>query len=253
MRNCRVIGAVALTLVFAALGCSSSTTRTAAAEDISWLSARTDGDQALVIVYAGAPLQTGPTCTRTYGGEVTETAASVTVTVAAGPERIPAGGCASDAKTATITVDLTQPIGDRQLIDGATGEQHNVFDGSTLAAPAWLPEGWTGGEIGTADAAAVTWTRNWGLPGTEGLAPCTLSGVSLTEGDPSVVFGGRPQPAAAATSPQTAERLIGPLSVELLWTTDGRAYDLRSISRCAEADPPSTETIETVDHIAQSL
>jgi hypothetical protein len=54
----------------------------------------------------------------------------------------PGHGCADVGYGRTISIELPEPLRDRLVLDGATGEQRPVIDAGLLLTPSWLPAGY---------------------------------------------------------------------------------------------------------------
>jgi hypothetical protein len=99
----------------------------------------------LTLCFTGGP--PGPPdepCARAYQASAAVSGDRMTVTVwellAA---RLPPGhGCADVGYGRLATVELPEPLRDRPVVDGATGEERPVIDAALLLTPSWLPGGY---------------------------------------------------------------------------------------------------------------
>lgn len=98
-----------------------------------WDRARTSDDDRLITIdfVGGAEYDSANFCTVRYDATATETDETVTVVVSGWspppptPTSIPMG-CAAMGSPRTVSVRLNEPLGERSLINSATGEAHPV-------------------------------------------------------------------------------------------------------------------------------
>lgn len=146
----------------------------------AWNAARTSGDgRSILLVFTGGPdFDPADPCSYSYRADVDEADDAVTiglVAMAAPPRTLSSDGgpmsiCPSLGYPRDLTVDLEEPVGDRQLIEARTGDTTPPFDGSTLVHPGWIPEGWVFRGEGAAfpeGDTSQTWSQGWGAPITE--------------------------------------------------------------------------------------
>ena len=166
---------------------------TIAPEDIGpelpaqWTGVRTDGSALIITFYGAAPVSDpNDPCESDYRPVLDETAQAVTVTmhgthVDACPEDIAYGR--------TVRVELAQPLGARQLTNGATGRAELAFDGARLLQPGWLPDGWQQIADRPSDPGrpglVLAWQIGWGDPTTVTSCGAEVSPVTLTVGSAS--------------------------------------------------------------------
>jgi hypothetical protein len=220
----------------------------------AWTGARTsrDGLSVLVFFVGAAEYEPSQPCTMRYVPVLYESEAEVRVTVRG--EHPPTADdmvlCPLAGYPRSVTVDLAQPFGDRSLV--AVGEPREVFDGSTLAEPRWIPEGWlfNSESPGSFDGGATSWIRSWTPPAPSGAGACPLgaSGLALLEGSPDVIdrsaspvepsiTGTYDINGSTATSAVQSNRdLTG-----LAWTIGNRGYLLSSAPACDGDQPPSLD------------
>ncbi len=118
-------------------------------EPVSLSGARTDGRRGLVLSFSGAAPVTDrkDSCQLDYDATADEGRATVRWRCARVTERStgPAApeAASSSASAGWSTVRLDRPLGERTLVDAATGDPVPVFDGATLLRAGWLPAGWS--------------------------------------------------------------------------------------------------------------
>ena len=222
----------------------------------AWTGARTSAvGQSLLLFFVGAAAyEPGQSCTMRYVPVVEETETEVHVVIRG--EHPPA----ADATTActlvgyprSVTVELAQPFGDRTLV--ALGQSRRVFDGSTLAEPRWIPDGWqpSSESPGLLDpGTATSWIRSWVPPvPPPGEGSCLLgaSGLALLEGSPDVVNRSTPPAEQTFTGTHDINGSSATSSIQtnrnitrLAWTTGNRSYLLSSSPACDGDQPPSLD------------
>lgn len=222
----------------------------------AWTGARTSAvGQSLLLFFVGATeYEPGQSCTMRYVPIVEETETEVHVMIRG--EHPPA----ADATTActlvgyprSVTVELAQPFGDRTLV--ALGQSRGVFDGSTLAEPQWIPDGWqpSSESPGLLDpGTATSWIRSWAPPvPPPGEGSCLLgaSGLALLEGSLDDVNRSTPPAEQTITGTHDINGSSATSSIQtnrnitrLAWTTGNRSYILSSSPACDGDQPPSLD------------
>lgn len=224
----------------------------------AWTGAQTsaDGSTLLLFFVGAAEYRIGDPCTARYVATVTESATEVRVAIHSGQPARPDGavdGCRSIGYSRSLTVELAQPFGDRDLV--VLGEPRSVFDGSTLARPKWIPDGWEDGPEQPAgigpDLAA--WSRSWAPPHPEPIDGACVPGSSgflLFEGSASIVDAlplevGETEAGTYDVNGSNATFSTQPdLGVtRLTWTSDERGYVLKSSPTCVGDEPPDLDTM----------
>jgi hypothetical protein len=99
----------------------------------------------LTLYFVGAP--PGPPhdpCAHAYAATAEPTTETVTVTLREqpAPPRSPGHVCTAIGHARTVSVDLPEPLRDRPVVDGATGEQRPIVDAALLLTPSWVPPGY---------------------------------------------------------------------------------------------------------------
>jgi hypothetical protein len=215
----------------------------------AWTGARTSRDGLILSLFfvGAADFEPGQPCTMRYVPVVDETASEVTVAIRG--EYPPAAAndamvCAAIGYERSVTVDLAQPFGNRTLV--ALGQARGVFDGSTLAEPQWLPDGWQPGpeSPGLLDPDRTSWRRSW-RPAGETSCPLGTSGLALLEGPPDVVSRSNPPDDQAVTGSHDINGTTATETVQanrnitrLAWTVGDRSYALSSAPACDGDEPP---------------
>ena len=153
--------------------------------------ARTDGDRKLVLGFTGGSptLEASDPCWQGYRPEATESDDRVTVVIRVLQSSTPFPdnyACTMEAYARTTEVTLRRPLGQRVLVDGATGAEQRPFDGTTLLRPRTLPAGWDLRREGPGltMAGALSWSRTWGPPPEpprNGTCAETVTPVTLTQ------------------------------------------------------------------------
>ena len=105
---------------------------------------RGDPDR-LTLYFTGSP--PGPPddpCARSYQATAAVNGDRMTVTLRelSAASLPPGHACAAVGYEGTATVELPEPLRDRLVLDGATGEQRPVIDAGLLLSPSWLPVGY---------------------------------------------------------------------------------------------------------------
>lgn len=116
---------------------------------VSWDGARTASTpRQLVLSFIGGPA--GPSdapCWKGYRPEVRFEAQRVVITLRSfhsppRPEPAAPIGCTLQGHPRTVTVELSEDIAGRDLVDGVSGETRPVFNGSLLLEIGWRPKRW---------------------------------------------------------------------------------------------------------------
>lgn len=154
---------------------------------------RTDGDRGLLLTFLGGPPPTDATdpCAKSYRPEVVESAGRVVITIRTLPPTalLPREFfCTSIGYVRTASVRLDRPLGNRALVDGATGLQRSPFDGRTLLTARVLPDGWDLREEGPAGfdtpEPSARWRRRFGppaVPPSGGRCADTVTPVTISQ------------------------------------------------------------------------
>ncbi len=219
----------------------------------AWTGARTSVDEtSLVLFFIGAAeYEPDQPCTMRYVPVVEETDTEIRVLIngehPSAPDATVPIACTMEGYPRSVNVHLSNPFGDRTLV--ALGQPRGVFDGSTLAEPQWLPDGWQADDEspGLLDPDGTSWTRSW-RPDGEGACPLGTSGLSLLEGPADVVSrlnpladqtvsGSHDINGTTATETVQANRHI----TRLAWTVGDRSYVLSSAPACDGDEPPSLD------------
>jgi hypothetical protein len=214
-----------------------------------------------VLLFVGAAeYQAGDPCTMRYVATVEESETEVRVAIHG--ERPPGRAvCRLLGHWRSVTVDLSQPFGDRELI--VFGAPRDVFNGSTLAQPRWTPDGWQEGHeqpAGLGAGPSASWSRTWAPPQPEprdGACVPGKSGFILFQGAPGIVDEFPPEPGETvidtfdvdgATATYSTQDALG--IARLAWTISNQGFVLKSSPACAGDEPP---TIETMLRFARNL
>lgn len=206
--------------------------------------------QSLVVTFiGGAPYVSGEACTVAYRAEVTESAGEVTVQLFS-----IGGGAFGDSETVVCTlqgysrsveIGLDAPLGDRTVFEEESRRLLEVFDGSLLAEPTWMPEDWTllSEQAGFPNPeTAAYWQRTWGAeppPPTGDSCTPSDSPVSLTQG-----LASGPERDVSFLQPVSTHDVNGasatyyeggpttPGQVALIWEMAGQSFVLDSGPSC---------------------
>jgi hypothetical protein len=216
-----------------------------------------DDGHALRLLFIGGPdYDPNDPCSIDYQAQFEETTSEVRIVVT---QRHPPNtsddvACVDLGYLRVLEVPLAAPLGNRTVM--AMGAERQLFDGSTLVEPTWMPAGWVAGgeEPGYPDPnSGHYWSRRWGPPPP---APsgdrCTPSvvGVALTEGPPDLVerfpteMGEQPVGTydingASATYSTRSDHGIARLS----WRTADRGFVLKASPACLGDQPPPIEVM----------
>jgi len=127
-----------------------------------------DAQSLLVTFVGGAPYVAGEHCTVAYRAEADEPRDEVVVRLfsnAPPPPDEENWDCTAEGHFRSVEIDLDAPLGDRAVREDESQRRLEVFDGSLLAEPTWMPDGWTlrSEQAGyPAPENASYWERTWG-------------------------------------------------------------------------------------------
>ena len=167
----------------------------------AWNAARTsaDGRSILLVFTGGAEFDPADPCTNQYRADVDEADSAVTIGLVAiePPDRLPQPAdteiaCAALGYPRELTVDLDEPLGERQLIDARTGITRPPFDGAGLLHPGWIPDGWIflGEGMAFPDGdTSQTWSQGWGALSSDNIA---CPAFALMQGTPEAMNASDP-------------------------------------------------------------
>jgi hypothetical protein len=200
---------------------------------------RTDGDRSLVIAFVGASPDPSDPCWVDYRPDVVTGPARVTVTIRGGAPRASGFDCPLAGYVRVVVVELGGPLGDRRVVDGATGRERRPFDGSTLLRPKELPAGW--GLLGEGPGfddpeRSTSWVRTWGTSPT---CPGAIR-VDFLQGPEGVaepVSAGSPVDRIEVRGAQGVAVSLPEGGVRLAWTEPGGWRQLTGIQPCSGSPP----------------
>lgn len=164
----------------------------------------------------------------------------------------PGVACTTEFRPLQASTRLAAPLGDRQLVDYASGGRPVPFiPGSDLAQPRWLPEG----AQGASSSPWGGWTRTYTFPADRHLAP-----LMIVENRSSRPGPDQFSPTAGTISHLTinshpALRLVGrehglPHLVKIEWHAGG--YEL-TVESWVARDGQRALGPATLEHVASSL
>ncbi len=226
----------------------------------AWDGARTsaNGESLLLFFVGAAEYQPDDPCSMRYLPTVQETNTEVNVTIHGERPRASDGsesfGCRAIGYSRVVTVELSQPFGDRRLI--VLGAERDVFDGATLSQPQWIPDGWKAGleqpaELG--DDPAAAWARTWAPPRSEprdGACVPGNNGFTLFEGGAEIVDVFPAEPGETEINTYDIDGHTATYSTQadigitrLSWVNGDRGYVLKSFPNCAGDEPPPLDTM----------
>jgi len=161
-----------------------------------WAAARTSADgEELSIWFIGRPAHdSDDPCTVVYTASASEISGNVLVEILGQPptssERSgsdPAATCESLGYQRNVTVKLREPLGQRAVLNAASGRPQRIFDGSRLATVGWVPPDFAlvseGAAYPMADTTKV-WSRSWVASTASSSPSCS---ITFVEGDQSAV------------------------------------------------------------------
>ncbi len=185
-------------------------------------------------------------CSMAYRATAEETSLAVEVTVFKATRRFTGPyGCDDVGYVQSIVVMLRMPLGLRNV--EAFGAPHGVFDGSQLAAPTWLPDGFTRQAEGPGYPSPETsqsWQVWWATPEVPSENGHCVPGnqfLTLTQGPSAVaeIHATNPNLAVVATydiggvEATYRQRLEPTPEAALSWVRDGTGFDLSSSATCS--------------------
>lgn len=150
-------------------------------------------------------------------------------------------GCTMEGYPRAMVVELPWPLGGRQVVDGATGEERVAFDGSTLLHPRTLPPGWALLREGPGfdePERSRSWMRTWGPP----LEPSPAAGcvdairvdlVQWPDPEPPALLSATAEPVDVRGTRGLLVRRPGG-QVALTWSEPGGQRELIGWRTCAE-------------------
>ena len=252
----------ALVLLIAAslatAGCDGRATRAPVEEAPQIEGVRTEGDRGLLLTFLGGPPVTDipNPCAKSYGTDVDETDDQVVVTIRMLPAGIPMPqefACAAMGYFRTVSAKLGRPLGDRRMVDGATGQERRPFDTSTLRRPGFLPEGWSLRNEGPGfdqPERSATWRRTFGpppLPPVNNQCTETVAAVTVSQGPSAPLQDGevitvRGIPAVVSHGPNRGATIT--------WLERGQTISVADTPGCAGTPPIG---IDVLLRIAEGL
>lgn len=218
-----------------------------------------DGRSLLITFVGGAPYVDGQACTVAYRAEAVESGDEVGVRLSsnapAPPEDEP-WGCTDEGYFRSVEVDLDAPIGERVVVEADSQRRLEVFDGSLLAEPTWMPDGWSlrNEQAGYPDPETASyWKRTWGpepVPPTGDTCTPTDGPLSLTQGPVSGPEREVDHLRAVSTHDvggATATYYEGPPSaasqVALAWESNGQKFLVSSGPSCFDEGAASRDRL----------
>ena len=235
------------------------------------LAALLDADgRSLTFHFTGGPSIESPAdgCQVGYVADAEETQPELRVRIRTTAPILPADapevGCTLVGYDRTATLDLGDPLGDRRLVNAADDRTVGIFDGSTLAVPSWLPDGFTllhdGGGI-RGEGGGVSWAQTWGeavpaAPPTDRCRP-GAGFVMLDQGpppEPPPYPVGQPPVVGTTTvhgqpADQTQERngVTGAVAANhLTWTEGATLFALTSGASCDGDTPLGFDVLQRI-------
>lgn len=214
----------------------------------AWAGARTGTSplELVVFIMGGPKYDPDDPCSMAYRATAEESPLAVEVTVFKASRRYTGPfGCDDIGYVQSIVVALKTPLGDR--IVEAFGAPHGVFDGSQLAAPTWLPDGFTRQAEGpgypspeTSQSWQVWWATPEPPPSDDGHCVPGKQFLTLTQGPPvaAEIHAANPNLAVVATydiggvEATYRQRLEPAPEAVLSWVRAGTAFDLYSSAAC---------------------
>lgn len=236
----------------ATVGCDSRATRPAVEGAPQIEGARTEGERGLLLTFVGGPPVTDvpDPCATSYRTEVDETDDRVVVTIRTLPATIPLPrefACRAMGFFRTVSATLGRPLGDRRLIDGATGQERRPFDASTLRRPGFLPAGWVLRNEGPGfdqPERSATWRRTFGppaLPPVENRCAETVAAVTVSQGPPAALpAGGQPVTVHGMPGVVTHDPNSG---ATISWLERGQTLSVADTPGCAGTPPTSVDLL----------
>ncbi len=208
-----------------------------------------EGRSLLVTFVGGAPYVEGQPCTVAYRAEVSEAADNVVEvrlsSMTPPPPTDEPFGCTLEGYSRSVEVALGAPLSDRTVIEAETRRHLEVFDGSHLASPTWMPDQWSlrVEQAGYPDPeTAAYWQQTWGPdppPPTGNTCTPTDGPISLTQGplsgpdrNLSSLEPVSTHDVNGATATYYEGRTSAPDQVALAWELSGQSLMLDSGPTC---------------------
>lgn len=218
-----------------------------------------DGRSVLVTFVGGAPYVAGQPCTVAYRAEVIEAADEVAVrlfSIAPPPPEDDSFGCTLEGYHRSVEVDLDAPLGERVVVEEESQRRLEVFDGSLLAEPTWMPDSWSllfeGAGYPDTETASY-WQRTWGpqpLPPTGNTCTPIEGPISLTQGpasgpdrDMSFLEPVSTHDVNGATATYYEARAPASSQVALAWESNGQKFQLDSGPSCFDEGAASLDRL----------
>ena len=229
--------------------CNSGQTRSLTRPPVAIEGLRTEGDRSLLLVFVGRSPRLDPSdpCWEGYRPDVVETGATVTLTIRRVPSPEPGPGssaCTTEGHHRAVVVELRRPVGERRIVDGATGRTRRPFDGRALLHPRTLPQGW--GLLAERPGAgqpepSASWVRTWGPePAPRGPGECVDAlRVELLQGPRAAVDAGEPVAVRGTAGVVTRS----PHHVRVAWTDPGGRRELMGSRTCAGGVPVDLDVL----------
>lgn len=219
-----------------------------------------DGRSLLITFVGGAPYVDGQPCTIAYRAEVISSSGDeVGVRLfsnAPPPPDDEPWGCTDEGYSRSVEVDLDAPLGDRVVVEEDSQRRLNVFDGSLLTEPTWMPDGWSlrNEQAGYPDPeTALYWERTWGpepVPPTGDMCTPADGPISLTQGpssgperDISHLEPVSIHDVGGATATYYEERPSAAHQVALAWESNGQEFLVGSGPSCFDEGAASLERL----------
>ena len=232
--------------------CNSGETRSLTPPPAAIDGLRTEGDRSLFLAFVGGSPRLEPSdpCWEGYQPDVVETGTTVTVTIRRIPSPEPQPGlfaCTAEGYQRAVVVELTRPVGDRRIVDGATRRERRPFDGRTLLHPRDMPQGWglLGERPGSGEPEPSTsWVRTWGPePAARAPGECVDAvRVELIQGPGAGTDAVGPTESVAVRGTQgVVARPSG--QVRLAWTEPGGRRELIGSRTCAGREPVELDVL----------
>lgn len=217
-----------------------------------------DGRSLLLTFVGGGPYVAGEPCTVAYRAEVGEATDEVAVRLFSNspPSRDDEPFCTAEGYLRSVEVGLESPLGGRPVVEEASQRQLEVFDGSLLAEPTRMPDGWSlrAEQAGYPDPETASyWQRTWGpepLPPTGDTCTPTDGPMTLTQGpstgpqrdigylEPVSTHDVNGAPATYYQRPDA-----GVTQVALTWESSGQSFSLDSSPSCSNEGTASLERL----------
>jgi hypothetical protein len=237
---------------FLVTGCEGGTTRPVVEAAPQVEGVRTDGDRGLLLTFVGGPPVTDipDPCAKSYRADVEETGDRVVITIRALPADIPLPReffCQAMGYFRTVSAKLDRPLGNRRMIDGATGQERRPFDSSTLRHPGFLPSGWLLRSEGPGfdqPERSATWRRTFGpptVPPVDNRCAETAAAVTVSQGPPALLPTGgdavkvQGLPGIVIHNPNNGETIS--------WVERGQTISVADAPGCAGTPPTGVDVL----------